>query len=807
MSRLFPILASLWAVISSIIVGLAVDSINDWIKNPHSDPWQLFLASGPWLIGVFVGIGVLTVWSYWDKRRKEKYRERTETKRGSNPTIVSDSQVVMQQHAGRDILIAEKIEYHSTPAAGAPSVGAPVASASVPRQLPLPPPDFVGRDEEFNELVAALQGGAAISGLQGMGGIGKTVLALKVAERLAPNYPDGQLYLDLKGARHPTDRPEDRPLTVADAMAYVIRSYDRTAPTLNNSAELEGAYRTLLAGKRALLLMDNALDKEQVEPLIPPVGCAMLITSRQRFTLPGLYAKSLDKLPPAQARELLLKIAQRIGERAHDLAKLCDYLPAALRTAASALAEHLDLGTDDLLSRMRDNRNRLKLTGVELSLTTSAELLSAELRGRWFQLAVFPGTFDQPAAAAVLEPSVEAAHDSLSALLKHSLVEWNAVTKRYRLHDLARDFTGSRLDQPGRAAAERRHAAYYESVLGVAERRYLQGGKGVRVALAIFDTEWTNIRTGQTWAAGHSGKDDMAATFCEEYPEIGINLLTLRQHPRERIEWLEAALAVAQRLKHRAAEGSALGNLGTAYYSLGEYRRAIRSHDQHLAIAREIHDSRGEANALGSLGNAYYAVGEYARAIDFQWRSLAVARKIGDRHIEGCALGNLGNGYDSLGDYPRAIEFHEKSLAVARATGDQHAEGNAFGNLGSAYYAVGEHARAIDFHSQALRIMRKLGARHGEGNALGNLGLVYHSLGEFRRAIDFHERHLAIAREIGDSHGQASALFNGALTTIKLEDYSQAIARAEAALSTFERIGSPHAATVRKQLAEWRKGR
>src|SRR6185295_5315675 len=182
-----------------------------------------------------------------------------------------------------------------------PPIGPALSSL---HQLPSPPADFTGREEDLAALRSALgQGGAsAIFGLRGMGGIGKTVLALKLAEDLTPAYPDAQLYLDLKGV-------DPQPLTAAQAMAHVVRSCHPEAWLPESEAELAGLYRSVLHGKRTLLLMDNAARRDQVEPLLPPKGSLLLVTSRFHFTLPGLFARDLDELSAEDARILLLKIA------------------------------------------------------------------------------------------------------------------------------------------------------------------------------------------------------------------------------------------------------------------------------------------------------------------------------------------------------------------------------------------------------------------------------------------------------------------------------------------------------------------
>ena len=178
---------------------------------------------------------------------------------------------------------------------------------------------------------------------------------------------------------------------------------------------------------------------------------------------------------------------------------------------------------------------------------------------------------------------------------------------------------------------------------------YLQGNEAIARGLALFDTEWTNIKAGQAWAVAHTDKDPAAAQLCRFYPDAGVYALDLRLHQRERIRWLEAALKAARQLKHSEAEGVHLGNLGNAYADLGEMRKAIAFYEQRLAIARKIYSAsnseaertaarRGEANALGNLGSAYKDLGETRKAIEFCEQVLMINREIGHRRGESNTL-------------------------------------------------------------------------------------------------------------------------------------------------------------------------
>jgi hypothetical protein len=233
--------------------------------------------------------------------------------------------------------------------------------------------------------------------LQGLGGVGKTALALKLADELKIGYLDTQIYLDLQGVG-------PHPLKPADPLAHAIHAYRPEAKLQENEAELHGLYCSMLNGQRALLLMDNAKDAAQVQPLIPPQECVLLVTSRLHFTVPGLHAKNLDCLPPNDACVLLLKIAARMGELAKEIASLCGYLPLALRLAGSALAERIDLVPAEYVQRLQNAQTRLAL--VDASLSLSYYLLVPEPQRRWRLLAVFPATLEWAAVAAVgaLEP-------------------------------------------------------------------------------------------------------------------------------------------------------------------------------------------------------------------------------------------------------------------------------------------------------------------------------------------------------------------------------------------------------------------
>ncbi len=595
-------------------------------------------------------------------------------------------------------------------------------------ELEAPPADFTGREAELAKLLAQVKrGGATITGLRGMGGIGKTALAFKLAEQLTEQYPDAQFLLDLQGTT--------TPLTPTEAMAHVVRAYHPNVKLPEDIRELQGLYRSVLHGQRALLLMDNAAGREQVEPLLPPASCLLLITSRQHFALPGLRALNLDTLPESDACALLLRIAERIDGHAGEVAQLCGYLPMALRVSASTLAERVTISVDAYIKKLQDAQKRLEL--VDASLSLSYDLLTPELQRLWRVLAVFPATFDLPAATAVWGVEADAAQDALDELVRYSLVEWSEKASRCSLHDLVRLYATSCLADDEQNEAKHRHAMHYASVLHAANNLYLQGSENILRGLALFDLEWPNIQAGHVWAVANIEQGTAAVQLCSRYPNAGVYILSLRLHPRERIRWLEAALTAARQSKDRSAEGTHLGNLGIAYAALGDARKAIEYHEQALVIAREIGNRRGEGQALNNLGSAYHSLGDARKAIEFYEQHLTISREIGDCWEEGAALGNLGLAYFNLGDARKAIEFYEQRLVIAGEMGDRRGIGIALCNLGNAYHSLGDARKAIEFYEQQLTIAREIGDLRGEGNALGNLGLAYYSLGGARKAIEF----------------------------------------------------------------------
>jgi len=680
-----------------------------------------------------------------------------------------------------------------------------VAPVSPLHQLPADLADFTGREGEVGELVALLggeAGGATISAIGGMGGVGKTALAVHVAHKVAAQYPDGQIVVEMGGTA-------ERPLTPVEAMGQVVHAFQPEVRLPDEPNEVTALYRTTLEGRRVLLLLDNAANSAQVRPLVVPAGCGLVVTSRRGLSLPGLRHFDLDALPVEEACALLQTIVgqgRATDEELGAIVGLCGRLPLALRVAGDFLVVQPDWSTAEYAQALANERERLaRLKHEDLDVGAVLGLSAAqlvreqpELAARWQMLSVFPAPFGRSAVAAVWGVEEGEARDGLSELAARSLVLYEREGGLYRLHDLMRlvaedafGYGGRKRDEEGerarRGAAAARHAAYYLAVGRRANDVYLQGGEHVLEGLRLFDGAWPHLRA--AYGRMRERGDEAAAQWTSEFPGRVAYVLDLRLPPRDRIPILEAAAAAAHQIGDKGAEGVHLGNLGLAYFSLGEVRRAIGTFEQAVAIQREIGDRRNEGANLGNLGIAYSALGETRRAIEYYEQALAIAREIGDRRGEGARLGSLGIAYSALGETRRAIEYYEQALTVAREIGDRRNEGIHLGNLGLAYSDLGETRRAIEYYEQALAITREIGDRRGEGADLGNLGIAYKNLGEVRRAIEYYEQALAIAREIGDRRGEGNRLGNLGIAYRHLGETRRAIEYHEQALTISREIG------------------
>ena len=708
-----------------------------------------------------------------------------------------------------------------------------VASVFKTRLHQLPPDlaDFTGREREADELVALLgrdASGAIISAVGGMGGVGKSALAIHVAHQLTGRYPDGQLFLELGGT-------SERTLPPAEAMARVIRSFEPAAHLPDDEGEIATIYRSTLAGKRVLLVLDNARDAAQVRPLVPPTGCAMIVTSRRVLALSGVQRMELGVLSEVQARALLEHIIGpgRAGAVILDeIARMCGRLPMAVRVAGTFLAVHPNWPVEKYAEALSNERQRLRRLRVEDnsaldvvgSLRLSETQLAQEDPGlavRWRLLSVFPASFDEAAVATVWEAGAEEARDGLSGLAARSMVIYDAVRDRYRLHDLMRDVARGRYMKDEQdvipirdlmASGAQRHATHFYGELMLANLLYMNGGEASLAGLQLFDVERDNIEAALAWAAENSATDRQAAYLCLGYIWEASHIMKLRHSAHETIFWANAALDAAQRCGEREHEAGALNSLGVAYASLGDIRRATEFWSNAVEIARENKYSRVDAIASANIASLEGV--DTSTAIAALQRSASIAKDKDDHRTASACLGNLAILYRKLGDPRRAIEMCNQSLTLAG--GDPLIECTNLGVLANSHLDIGEDEIGINLHKQRLEIAHRIsdyrneidaliciGQHHvlrkmydegipllqqavniarskhhyrkNEATALSMLGYSYGHMGENTRAVECFEQELPIQKELGNAKSVANTRKNLASAYANAGEYRTAL--------------------------------
>ncbi len=671
-------------------------------------------------------------------------------------------------------------------------------------QIPPPDGDFIGREEELKELLDKVKlSGVHISGIRGMGGIGKTQLAYRLVEELKPQYPDAQIYLDLKGVT------EDDQISVKpeEALAHIIRAFEPEIQLPEKVEELRPIFLSVLDNKKAILLMDNALDEKQTEPLIPPAGSLLLVTSRKNFSLPGIHLVPLDTLPEEESIQLLLNIADRIGDHAKPIAELCGYLPKALNVAGKAMAEHPDYSPEEYIEELKKNE---ALEPVDRSLAASCKWLEEVERNYFYKLCVFPGTFDSRAAGAVWETDEAEAKKTLSNLVNISLVEWGEETHRYHLHDLTRVYANKQLKDQEHYITQKRHAEHYLKILAEADELFKEKGGNMLAGLHLFDLEWENIETSQAWSAENSKTDEKARKFCLQFMD-STKILDLRKHPNKRIEWAENGFEAAEHFPdHESKLRNQLkvaDNKCRAYRHKFETKLAIDWCNKWLENAKKLGDRRSEILALVNLGINYDNWGQAEEALDY----LENASDLFEKHknefekpweVEFQIIANFGIVYRHQGKLERSIIKCLEWKKIVEENDDKQ-KGVALSNLGRAYSLQGKIEQGRDLQKEALKLANK--NSRDESMALNKLGWDYRCLRDTKTAIKMHEKALEVAQMVGHRREEGKALWYQSLAENENSNKSYAVQLAKDALIIFQAIKDPRINIVEEQLEKWKK--
>ena len=654
--------------------------------------------------------------------------------------------------------------------------------------LPRDVPAFTGREGELARLAGLAEGGrATVTAIGGTAGVGKTALAVHAAHRILPQFPDGQLYADLRGYSD-----SQVPAEPGEVLGIFLRRLGVAAAEIPTGAEeRSGLLRQLLASRRVLMLLDNAVTEAQVCPLLPGAGASLvLITSRSM--LPGLEVDErigLDVFGEEQADALLAGLIgnERAAAEPEEVARLrewCGRLPLALRIAGRLLAARRPWPVARLAEMLADERGRLaRLQARDPRVRAVVEVSCRQLAdadARLFRLlGLLPGPdFVASVAASLSEIGLAAASSMLDRLALASLVTEDA-TGRFGLHDLlrqcAREMCQEVDDQSSREAAEARLVGHYVELAEFLDAcldpellpdtgQVLEHAGGSLTAsgeaLAVFETE----RPGLLAAVGlaeRRGWDHQLWRLCDS---LGRPLERLRELD-DVLTVEESALAAVRRAWIApAAEGSALGNLGSAYLELRRFDAAIACFQDALTIFREVGDRSAEAATLDGLGDAYGGLRRFEEATGCYREALTIFRETGDRHREGMTLTNLGVIYGGLRRFDDEIRCCQDALALHRETGCLRDLGLLLRNLGLAYYNLGRPEEAIACNQDALAFYRETGDRYGEALTLSNLGLAYQELHRPDEAIASWRRAAAAMRDAGD-HEQAAHLERAAANT------------------------------------------
>ena len=695
--------------------------------------------------------------------------------------------------------------------------GAAAATRTLPRDIA----GFTGRQRELARLAAALTGVAAVGGvvgihaIDGMAGIGKTTLAVHAAHRLAADFPDGQFFLPLHA-----HSPGHRPVDPADALASLLLTAGVPAQLVPPGLEARaGRWRDVLAGKKILLLLDDAAGHDQVRPLLPgTAGSLVLVTSRRRLAgLDDAAVLSLDTLPPADAAQLLARLAGRPDLAAGtapsgEITRLCGYLPLAIGMLARQLRHHPAWTAAELAAVLAAARDRLALMHAEnLSVAAAFDLSYADLTAgqqRLFRrLGLIPGpSFDAYAAAALDGITVEDAGRRLEELYdQHLLAE--PAPGRYNLHDLVREHARALAaadDPAGTGAATGRLLDYYLHAAAAAGGHFsswvrlsrrpppgrppadLPGLSAVSQAADWLQAEQANLHAAVDYAAA-SGR----SLYAVQIPEAISGFLTARGPWDQSRTLHQIALAAARESGDRPGQATALSELGILAYATGDYPAAADSLACAAAQYGDIGDLPDQAYALSVLGYVHRLTGDWEAATAHYQQALALARQAGDPAAEAEALGSLGEIAHLTGDYPAAAETQQLSLRLHGQARNRHGQALALNDLGMIWQETGDYARSAASQQQALELFRDLGDRYGEAIALNDLGILQRETGDYPAAEASHRQALEMFRDLGNRLGQAEALNRLGELSSRTSATSQAREQHTRALAITRDIGVP----------------
>jgi DNA-binding SARP family transcriptional activator/tetratricopeptide (TPR) repeat protein len=665
-------------------------------------------------------------------------------------------------------------------------------AAAVPRQLPFSVRHFVGRTRELHrldELRAESTNRAAavvISAIAGTAGIGKTTLALHWAHQVADQFGDGQLYVNLRGFD-----PSGEPTATGEAIRGFLDAFGVPAERIPKSLAAQAAlYRTLLAQRRVLVVLDNARDSEQVRPLLPGSGGSMVVvTSRSRLeglaANEGAYLLALDVLSEDEARELL---AHRLGAdriaaepaAVEDLITLCDCLPLALSVAAARIAARPGFSLSALAGELRNAHARLNALDSGESSSSVRSVFSWSYRqlstgaARLFRLLGLHSAPDisTEALASLAGLPVAGIGGPLTELTGlHLVIERSPG--RYTCHDLLRSYAREQADaQDGeaecRAAVHRLLDHYLYS--GHAAAMLLRPTQNPLALPPLSDGVTPESFDGHQRAlAWYEVEHAVLIAVVQQAADRGFerhawqlawtlgDYFDMRAHWNDWAATQRIALAAADRAGDRMGQAHACRHLGRVQIRMGAAARATELLCRALDLYRELHDDISQAQTHNSLAQAMEDQERWVDALDHAQRTLDIYRALGHQAGTARALNSVGWGYARLGDHQQALRHCEQALDLLRSLEDRCAEAATLDSLGYAHHHGGDHARAVRCYQQALDLYTELGEPYNQADTLTRLGETQHAAGNAEDARRSWEHAWTILREL--DHPDAETVF------------------------------------------------
>jgi tetratricopeptide (TPR) repeat protein/transcriptional regulator with XRE-family HTH domain len=690
-------------------------------------------------------------------------------------------------------------------------------AAKVLVELPADIQDFTGRDAQASEIVHAVTARSSnavpIVVVSGKGGLGKTALALHVAHRVHKQFPDGQIYTDLRGV-------EEASPDTADVLAGFLRELGVDAADIPEQLdERARMYRARLAGRRVLVVLDNAADEAQVRPLLPGnPDCSVIITSRSRLAaLAGARSMPLDVMPDDQATQLLVRIIG--GERAAqepaavtEIARACGFLPLAIRIAGARLASRAGWRVSWFAERLRDERSRLSLLKVgDLDVRASFALSytgrSPDEQHAFRMLGILKaGDFTSWKLATLTEAEPEDAEQLLESLVDAELVEVAETDRtgivRYRLHDLLRDFARELLAEHEPSGARRaaliRLVDEYVQLARLAADLVQPGALQVSKTLGRRESSpaaravhsdpraWFTTEKASLIAAVQGAYETDLWDQTWQLVESLAVMFDLRADWRDWNATHALALQATQNAGNEHAEAVIRRHLGRLYRELGRYDDAATMLQRAADIFLRLGDKHRWATVLRNLGDTYRYQGRLDVAIESFGTAVSVFDAVGDHRSRAGALNGMADAYRGLSRWADAEARFEQCIATYREIDDRLEQARSTVRYAMVFRDRQLNSRAEFLMSQSLTVFDDLADRRWQARTLRQLGVVYRNSGRIRKALASFTDCIPMFEELADRRGVAVSLRNRGDTHLIDGDHAAAESDLHDALFRFE---------------------